>query len=92
MTKEDIYDNEISPLMVKVIEICKSGGIAMIANFEIPNNEDDGLQATSLVPDEYEKHSKHHRDALHCIHPSSWPELVPIMAAPLESKTLTTIL
>lgn len=32
MSKEDIYDSQISPLMAQVIELCKKHGIAVIAN------------------------------------------------------------
>lgn len=58
MNKEEIYDAQISPLMLQIIEICKSKGIAMIASFDIghdgegPNGEDcTGLLCSSLTPD-----------------------------------------
>ena len=91
MTKEDIYDNEISPLMEKVIEICKAHGIAMIANFACPNDEDDGLQALSLVPDENGKHPSNHKEALYCIRPSSRPPLMLTETRIDGSKTMTAI-
>lgn len=37
MNKESVYDNEVKPLMVKIIQICIEHGIAFIANFELGN-------------------------------------------------------
>ena len=64
MNKEQIYDGQISPLMQQIIEICRDGGIAMIASFDIahdgegPNGEDcSGLVCSTLLPDGDEKHN-----------------------------------
>jgi len=43
MTKEQIYDAEIFPLMEKIQDICKENKIPMLATFAL----DDGLQCTS---------------------------------------------
>ena len=58
MNKEEIYDDQISPLMQQIIGICRSNGIAMIASFNIshdgegPNGEDcSRLTCTSHLPD-----------------------------------------
>lgn len=40
--KEDIYDNEISPLMRQIIGICKEHGIPMVASFTYENCEERG--------------------------------------------------
>lgn len=40
--KENVYDNEISPLMGKIIAICKEHGIPMIASFTYENGEELG--------------------------------------------------
>ncbi|KPY66142.1 hypothetical protein ALP50_01152 [Pseudomonas syringae pv. spinaceae] len=59
MNKEQVYDDQISPLMLQIIDICKAKGIAMMASFDIahdgegPNGEDcSGLICSSLLPDE----------------------------------------
>lgn len=52
MNKEQIYDDEISPLMAKIIEISKRSGIAMFATFHVPNDDDETLMATTHQPDE----------------------------------------
>lgn len=58
MNKEQVYDDQISPLMLQIIGICKDQGIAMMASFDIghegegPNGEDcSGLVCSSLLPD-----------------------------------------
>lgn len=52
-TKEQIYDEEIYPLMAKILDICKEHRIAMLADFHM----DNGLKCTSarLAP-EYNPH------------------------------------
>lgn len=40
---EDVYDNEISPLMQKIIEICNKHKIPMMASFSYENNEELGF-------------------------------------------------
>lgn len=62
MNKEQIYDDQISPLMRQIIQICKDNGIAMMADFAIPTDEDDGLRCTSLLPDETGENDPLHRD------------------------------
>ena len=58
MNKEEIYDEQISPLMTKIIDVCKEHGIAMMASFDIahdgqgPNGEDcSSLICNTLLPD-----------------------------------------
>lgn len=58
MNKEEIYDEQISPLMQNIIGVCREYGIAMIASFNIahdgegPNGEDCArLTCTSHLPD-----------------------------------------
>ena len=49
MTKEQIYDKEIYPLMDQIIAICKKHKIAMLADFHIPNELDPELKCTSML-------------------------------------------
>lgn len=58
MNKEQIYDDQISPLMRQIIGICQEHGIAMMASFDIahdgegPNGEDcSSLTCNTLLPD-----------------------------------------
>ena len=50
MTKEEIYDEQVSPLMTKIIKICKEHKIATLCSFSL---DDEGLLCTtSLLQDE----------------------------------------
>lgn len=49
-TKEQIYDEEIDPLMVQIIEICEKNGIAALCSFSIPNESDADLCCTTILP------------------------------------------
>ena len=54
MNKEKIYDEQISPLITQIIDICKNNKIAMVMQFAIPSPENDDLLCSStLVADEY---------------------------------------
>lgn len=53
--KEQIYDEQVAPLMERIIAICKEHKIAMIADFSL----DDDLSCTSaLLADEYSPKEK----------------------------------
>lgn len=49
--KEQIYDEEIRPLMDKVIEVCEREGIVMLADFSIPTEEQPGLHVSTMILD-----------------------------------------
>lgn len=51
-SKEAIYDDEISPLMAQILEVCKARGISMVAHFAIPTEDEPDLVCTSCLPDE----------------------------------------
>lgn len=48
--KEQVYDEDISPLMGKIIAICKQRGIAMLCTFAIPTPGHEDLRCTTLLP------------------------------------------
>ena len=62
MNKEEIYDSQIHPLMAQIIAICKVHGIAMMADFAIPTEADEGLRCTTLLPDEAGNNDQLHLD------------------------------
>ena len=43
MSKEEVYDKQIAPLMTRIIEICQAHKIKMHASFEL----DEGLMCTT---------------------------------------------
>lgn len=53
-TREQMYDEQINPLMARIITICKEHNIPFVASFQLSaDNEDDGpLYCTSCsLPD-----------------------------------------
>jgi len=47
MSKEEVYDADIEPLMAEIIKISKANEIAMFAHFEL----DGELDCTTAIPD-----------------------------------------
>lgn len=55
MNKEQIYDEQISPLMTQIIEVCRANKIAHIACFAIPTDDDPDLRCTTgQLTDDFE--------------------------------------
>jgi hypothetical protein len=50
MTKEEIYDEHISPLMTQIIAICKEHNIANLCSFSLDREE--GLMCTTAMLDD----------------------------------------
>jgi hypothetical protein len=51
MSKEEIYDSKIAPLMEQIIQVCKDSGIGAFATFAIPSDDDPSLACTTSIPD-----------------------------------------
>ncbi len=49
VNKEQIYDEQISPLMTDIIAVCKKHKIAFLASFAIPNDDDTDLRCTTAL-------------------------------------------
>ncbi|KVV50141.1 hypothetical protein WK90_32625 [Burkholderia cepacia] len=49
VTKERIYDEQISPLMTQIIVICKEHGIPIVASFFTPGDDDPELAVTTAL-------------------------------------------
>jgi len=101
MNKEEIYDSQISPLMLQIIAITRENGIAMIASFDIahdgegPNGEDcSSLTCTTHLPDGDDKPNERFAKAAQTIQARS--NHCAVMHLTTEhadgSKTLTAIL
>ena len=55
MTKEQVYDEHLFPLMKQVIRVCQEHRIAMLATFALPSDDDPDLRCTTaLLTDEYD--------------------------------------
>ncbi len=48
-TKEQVYDEEISPLMAKIIDICKENSMAFVASCHCPNEDDEDLLCSTVL-------------------------------------------
>ena len=48
-SKEMIYDEEIAPLMNKILKICQANKIAMLAQFATPSESDKDIVCTSAL-------------------------------------------
>ncbi|WP_432778255.1 hypothetical protein QZL74_15580 [Burkholderia gladioli pv. alliicola] len=60
MDKEQVYDEQISPLMAQILAIAKEHKIDFVASFSIPTDTDPGLRCTSCIlessaPPEYKQ-------------------------------------
>ena len=53
--KEQVYDEEISPLVHQILRICDKHRIATLCHFAIPTPEEDSLSVTSCLPFKDEK-------------------------------------
>ena len=48
-TKEDVYDEQIAPLMSKIIAICKEHDIPVVAQFQYANTEEEAALCTTTI-------------------------------------------
>lgn len=49
--KENVYDEQIAPLMEQIIAICNENGLSMFASYCIKNDEENGeLYCTTCLP------------------------------------------
>ena len=100
MNKEQIYDNQISPLMQQIIAVCREHGIAMTASFAIdhdgegPEGQDcSALVCSTLLPDGNNEPNPLFTQAFNLIRRAGRP--APMMLTTEHgdgSKTLTAII
>lgn len=80
--KEQAYDEHISPLMTKIIALCKEHGIPVVAKFQLDYDEEQEgplYCTTSIVPD----------DADPCMHDmakAAYPEPPQVFAFTITSS------
>lgn len=88
-TKEQVYDDEVSPLMGQILTICKRRGIAMFATFAL---DGDDLRCTSALPDESGTVPDDLQSARNAVCPTSPAPLVLTMTTANGDKTVEVIL
>jgi len=88
MNKEEAYDSEISPLVDKVINLCKEHKIDHILSFYLG---DDMSVTTAQLTDELDTPDSYY-DALEMIWPTSPPEnLLELFNADQDQEVMATI-
>lgn len=93
MTKEDVYDTTIAPLMEQIITACKANGIAMLATFSIPTDNDPDLCCTTMLEDESRQVDPRHHMALNILGINTSTMTMTITSEhPDGSKQVTAIL
>lgn len=92
MTKEQIYDEKISPLMRQIIEICEEHKIAMIADFALPDEEQDSLKCTTVLLGEETDPPEEMLRAMDILRPKRRSPLMITTEHADGSKTVTAIL
>lgn len=69
MTKEQIYDEQISPLMDQIIEICQKHKIANVCSFALEDeNGEELFCTTAMLADEFDP-PEHYKKALAVLYP-----------------------
>jgi len=91
MNKEEVYDAEIFPLMSKIIEICKANKIAMLADFAIGHEADEGLKYTTCVLDNSVNPPPSMIQALNILKPRRAAPMMITTTKPDGSKTITAV-
>lgn len=92
MTREEIYDAQIAPLMGQILEICKTNKIPMLADFDLASEEDDGLKCTSALLDKAWEPDEKMVDALKILRPARRSPLMMTVEHADGSKEITAIL
>lgn len=93
MTKEQVYDEKLAPLMAQIIDICRESKIAFVADFLIPNDEDDSLHCTSFIVEDEAKPDDVLLRAVEILKPRKRPSPLMLTTTHADgSKTITAIM
>lgn len=70
MSREEVYDKQIQPLMSQIIDICLENQIAFIADFCITDDEDAegrSVMSAAIPPDSGDKRHTMYRVIIDCL-------------------------
>lgn len=81
--KEAVYDDLISPLMARIIEICKEHEIPFVAQFQIGDSEEDGPLFCTSAMASFERTCPHIRDLARRVAPIAPPV---VLAETVETR------
>lgn len=92
MSKENVYDEQISPLVHQIIEICKEHNIALLLSAQLQDEDDETLYCTSILPGDDDVPDERFVQALNIIRPPSRSVMHMITTYADGSQTLTAII
>ena len=79
---EPIYDEEIAPLMAKIIKICKDNDIPLVASFQLTDEDDHLACSTILIPEWSHKKFKMAYKVLR----EDWEAVSPVQAFTITTR------
>ena len=88
-TKEEIYDEQINPLMAQIIAICKEHNIAHVCSFSL---DDDGLMCTTCNTSDETDPPDELRECVRLLHPDARNPLMLTVEKADGSKEIHAIL
>jgi hypothetical protein len=92
MSKENVYDEQISPLVHQIIEICKEHNIALLLSAQLQDEDDETLYCTSILPGDDDVSDERFVKALNIIRPPSRSMMHMTTTHADGSQSLTTII
>jgi hypothetical protein len=92
MTKEKVYDEQISPLVHKIIAICREHEIALLLSAQLEDEDERKLFCTTILPGTDEVSCKKFTHALQIIRPPSRSFMHMTATQADGSQTLTAII
>ncbi|MNF40655.1 hypothetical protein D3C76_1725420 [compost metagenome] len=92
MTKENVYDEQISPLVRQIIAICREHEIAPLLSAQLEDEDERELFCISILPGTDEMSCEKFVQALNIIRPTSQSFMQMTTTHPDGSQTLTAII
>jgi hypothetical protein len=92
MTKENVYDEQISPLVHRIIAICREHEIALLLSAQLEDEDERELFCTTILPGTDEVSCEKFVQALNVIRPASRPVMHMTTSHAAGSQTLAAII
>jgi hypothetical protein len=92
MSKEKVYDEQISPLVQKIIDTCKEHNVALLLSARLQDNDDETLYCTTILPGIDDVSDENFVQALNIIRPPSRSMMHMTTTHADGTQTLTAII
>ena len=92
MTKENVYDEQISPMVHQIIGICKEHNIALLLSAQLQDEDDETLYCTTILPGTDDVSDEKFVQALNIVRPPSRSVMHLTTTHADGSQTLTAII